>query len=295
MPPKKEEVIPAAPVSSSIPSASQGSDHGDPECRQHLLEFAEKLSERLLAEIDSYSQETSSTWSSSASTTKRDSFSQDSRGDSLESRPSGRSSSSLPTTSKLSLSSYVSPSDLEDKPRKDSSSDLQTSTSSLGETAFGKLEFVETSSETSPGGAGVGPTPYKRPPLFLPRNGKNGKEHGAKGKSSLDLEDAYHAGMERKGSGGDSKRLCVGVVSGGGSASGAPVSRETSLSMSTSQDSLQSDTGGALTFHRYYHVFREGELDQLIEKYVENLHIISSYYDHANWCIIAEKVQVWTI
>lgn len=73
-------------------------------------------------------------------------------------------------------------------------------------------------------------------------------------------------------------------------------SSETSLSGSTSHDSLISDSGGgAITFHRYYHVFKEGELDQLIEKYVENLHIISSYYDHANWCIIAEKVQVWTI
>ncbi|KAL1130163.1 hypothetical protein AAG570_013101, partial [Ranatra chinensis] len=71
---------------------------------------------------------------------------------------------------------------------------------------------------------------------------------------------------------------------------------ETSLSGSTSQDSLLSESGGgAITFHRYYHVFREGELDQLIERYVENLHIISSYYDHANWCVIAEKVQVWTI
>lgn len=71
---------------------------------------------------------------------------------------------------------------------------------------------------------------------------------------------------------------------------------ETSLSGSTSQESLMSDSGGgAITFHRYYHVFREGELDQLIERYVENLHIISSYYDHANWCVVAEKVQVWTI
>lgn len=70
----------------------------------------------------------------------------------------------------------------------------------------------------------------------------------------------------------------------------------TSLSDDTSQDSLPSDNvGGAITYHRYYHVFREGELDQLIEKYVENLHIISSYYDHASWCVVAEKVQVWTI
>nr|XP_012142443.1 PREDICTED: uncharacterized protein LOC105662676 isoform X1 [Megachile rotundata]XP_012142444.1 PREDICTED: uncharacterized protein LOC105662676 isoform X1 [Megachile rotundata]XP_012142445.1 PREDICTED: uncharacterized protein LOC105662676 isoform X1 [Megachile rotundata]XP_012142446.1 PREDICTED: uncharacterized protein LOC105662676 isoform X1 [Megachile rotundata]XP_012142447.1 PREDICTED: uncharacterized protein LOC105662676 isoform X1 [Megachile rotundata] len=69
-----------------------------------------------------------------------------------------------------------------------------------------------------------------------------------------------------------------------------------SLSGSSSQESLTSGRGGgAITYHQYYHVFREGELDQLINKYVENLHIISSYYDHASWCIVAEKVQVWTI
>ena len=73
------------------------------------------------------------------------------------------------------------------------------------------------------------------------------------------------------------------------------IDKEDSLSISTSQDSLPSDAGGTVTLHRYYHVFRQGELDQLIERYVENLHIISSYYDHANWCIVAEKVHVWTI
>jgi len=68
------------------------------------------------------------------------------------------------------------------------------------------------------------------------------------------------------------------------------------LSNTSSQESLPSDRGGgSITYHQYYHVFREGELDQLINKYVENLHIISSYYDHASWCVVAEKVQVWTI
>ena len=62
-----------------------------------------------------------------------------------------------------------------------------------------------------------------------------------------------------------------------------------------SDSETEAETGGSLTHHRYYHVFREGEIDHIIEKYVENLHIISSYYDHANWCIIAEKVNVWTI
>lgn len=70
----------------------------------------------------------------------------------------------------------------------------------------------------------------------------------------------------------------------------------TSLSAASSSDSLHSDSGGGnQTYHRYYHVFKEGELDYLINTYVDSLHIINSYYDHANWCIVAEKVNVWTI
>lgn len=81
------------------------------------------------------------------------------------------------------------------------------------------------------------------------------------------------------------------------SAPGCRVTASTdTLSNASSQESLPSDRGGgSITYHQYYHVFREGELDQLINKYVENLHIISSYYDHASWCVVAEKVQVWTI
>lgn len=78
----------------------------------------------------------------------------------------------------------------------------------------------------------------------------------------------------------------------GGSSSN---SLQKSLSAASSNDSLHSDSGGSQTFHRYYHVFKEGELDYLINTYVDNLHIINSYYDHANWCIVAEKVNVWTI
>ena len=49
------------------------------------------------------------------------------------------------------------------------------------------------------------------------------------------------------------------------------------------------------TFKRFYHVFCEGELVELIEKNVECLDIVSAYYDHANWCVVAEKVHVWKI
>ncbi|XP_036935963.1 probable tRNA methyltransferase 9B [Acanthopagrus latus] len=46
---------------------------------------------------------------------------------------------------------------------------------------------------------------------------------------------------------------------------------------------------------RYYHVFREGELAELIEHHVEELHVKHTYFDHANWCVVAEKVQLWKI
>lgn len=46
---------------------------------------------------------------------------------------------------------------------------------------------------------------------------------------------------------------------------------------------------------RYYHVFREGELLELIEKHVEELHVLQSYFDHANWCVVAEKIEVWKV
>lgn len=112
---------------------------------------------------------------------------------------------------------------------------------------------------------------------------------------------------------GDEEEICFAhskplnkmLLGGCGDQRQRSTDRDSSLSISTSQDSLPSDAGGShmgsggnsgtVTLHRYYHVFRQGELDQLIERYVENLHIISSYYDHANHCVVAEKVHVWTI
>ncbi|XP_062124152.1 LOW QUALITY PROTEIN: streptococcal hemagglutinin [Drosophila sulfurigaster albostrigata] len=71
-------------------------------------------------------------------------------------------------------------------------------------------------------------------------------------------------------------------------------SLEHSNSSTASLDS-PSQGGGATTHHRFYHVFREGELDALINHHVASLHIVSSYYERASWCVVAEKVQVWTI
>jgi ubiquinone/menaquinone biosynthesis C-methylase UbiE len=43
-------------------------------------------------------------------------------------------------------------------------------------------------------------------------------------------------------------------------------------------------------FKRYYHMFKENELNILINK-VEGLEIVKTYYDTANWCVISQKSQ----
>jgi len=48
------------------------------------------------------------------------------------------------------------------------------------------------------------------------------------------------------------------------------------------------DQGGDKEFKRYYHVFEEGELENLILK-VDGLSVIESFYDQGNWCCIAKK------
>uniref|UniRef100_G3PCA3 tRNA methyltransferase 9B n=1 Tax=Gasterosteus aculeatus TaxID=69293 RepID=G3PCA3_GASAC len=46
---------------------------------------------------------------------------------------------------------------------------------------------------------------------------------------------------------------------------------------------------------RYYHVFREGELAELIQNHIEELCVKHTYFDHANWCVVAEKVRLGKI
>lgn len=62
---------------------------------------------------------------------------------------------------------------------------------------------------------------------------------------------------------------------------------------STSPQGTEEQVDGSCL--RYYHVFREGELAQLIQNHVEELHVKHAYFDHANWCVVAEKVQLWKI
>lgn len=41
-------------------------------------------------------------------------------------------------------------------------------------------------------------------------------------------------------------------------------------------------------FHRFYHVFREGELQLMCAK-VPSCQVCSSYYENGNWCVVLRK------
>uniref|UniRef100_S4RIP0 AlkB homolog 8, tRNA methyltransferase n=1 Tax=Petromyzon marinus TaxID=7757 RepID=S4RIP0_PETMA len=44
----------------------------------------------------------------------------------------------------------------------------------------------------------------------------------------------------------------------------------------------------APVYHRYYHVFREGELEALCAR-LDGARVLLSYYDQGNWCVVVEK------
>ncbi|XP_068124701.1 probable tRNA methyltransferase 9B isoform X2 [Hyperolius riggenbachi] len=54
----------------------------------------------------------------------------------------------------------------------------------------------------------------------------------------------------------------------------------------------EADTLDSKAYLRYYHVFREGELRSLLENDIPELQVVSSSFDHGNWCIIAEKITL---
>lgn len=46
---------------------------------------------------------------------------------------------------------------------------------------------------------------------------------------------------------------------------------------------------GYCTYHRYYHLFKKGELSELFKLSNQQVDIIEEYYDHENWCVVAKK------
>lgn len=66
--------------------------------------------------------------------------------------------------------------------------------------------------------------------------------------------------------------------------------QESSESRKVDAGTLSESGVGYTTYQRYYHVFREGELVDLVHR-VSALRVQEEFYDHENWCVLATKVE----
>ncbi|XP_046569237.1 uncharacterized protein LOC124277564 [Haliotis rubra] len=85
------------------------------------------------------------------------------------------------------------------------------------------------------------------------------------------------------------------VASTQGRGSSRQVSEGTSSDSCLPSPGSSSQTPTNTDLCRFYHVFKEGELVDIVKDNIEDLHIIDTYFDHANWCLVAEKVKIWKI
>lgn len=67
-------------------------------------------------------------------------------------------------------------------------------------------------------------------------------------------------------------------------------SQSTDSELQATISKSESENGSPPIFHRYYHVFQQGELEQLCGL-VSGVVVQSSYHDQGNWCVILEKVD----
>ncbi|XP_071353056.1 tRNA (carboxymethyluridine(34)-5-O)-methyltransferase alkbh8 isoform X2 [Trachinotus anak] len=109
-------------------------------------------------------------------------------------------------------------------------------------------------------------TAFNTQDLLVPWHLKEGKRRGEEesGESGLDTSDATHGPDFQPKPNGDTTKT------------------------SSSTPKSESEGGPAPVFHRYYHVFQQGELEQLCGQ-VADVKVQSSYHDQGNWCVILEK------
>lgn len=53
---------------------------------------------------------------------------------------------------------------------------------------------------------------------------------------------------------------------------------------------VKEEKKNSTVYHRYYHMFRKDELENLLKEF-DNIEIEESYYDHENWCCIVKKIK----
>uniref|UniRef100_UPI003AB0044F tRNA (carboxymethyluridine(34)-5-O)-methyltransferase alkbh8 isoform X1 n=1 Tax=Centroberyx gerrardi TaxID=166262 RepID=UPI003AB0044F len=141
-------------------------------------------------------------------------------------------------------------------------------------------------------------TSFHTQDLLVPWHLKGGKGGGrGEGEAGEEGKKGKRKGRSKKTSENSSTDAHASVApipnpdSNPKSSSGLDSNQATSTDTSqASSSSLQSEpkSSAAPVFHRYYHVFQQGELEQLCHQ-VAGATVQTSYHDQGNWCVILEK------
>ena len=51
----------------------------------------------------------------------------------------------------------------------------------------------------------------------------------------------------------------------------------------------ENKTDEEITFKRYCHVYKKGELDEMVTTKIKGVDIVDSFYDTGNWCLLLRK------
>ncbi|XP_034556271.1 LOW QUALITY PROTEIN: alkylated DNA repair protein alkB homolog 8 [Notolabrus celidotus] len=107
------------------------------------------------------------------------------------------------------------------------------------------------------------------------------------------LKEGKKKGEEESGEGGkkDKTKMTLGKPCPATNPDSKPIPSIDTAETSTANQKSESESTPAPVFHRYYHVFQQGELEQLCRK-VAGVKVQSSYHDQGNWCVILEKEDV---
>ncbi|XP_072248680.1 tRNA (carboxymethyluridine(34)-5-O)-methyltransferase alkbh8 [Leuresthes tenuis] len=121
--------------------------------------------------------------------------------------------------------------------------------------------------------------------LLVPWHLKGGNVRGEE-------ESASRLSSRTDPSPGFSSTVCSGSKPDAGNATHGPDSEPT-LTGETSQtlgctSKSESESSSVPIFHRYYHVFQQGELEQLCGQ-VAGVQVKTSYHDQGNWCVSLVK------
>lgn len=82
--------------------------------------------------------------------------------------------------------------------------------------------------------------------------------------------------------------LSSGTDPSPGSDSDSNTSKLSPAASQASASALKPASSPVPVFHRYYHVFQQGELEQLCAQ-VSGVQVKSSYHDQGNWCVVLQK------